>query len=218
MCWCSRELCLSICGWLHFPAQMRTKYGDRWRAVPSATVAKPYWDRVAQLRWVGHSCDQWMGADVVSWCFPGVADSHKSLAVINMWVTGAPLHTHTRPCHQLLVATPACLHSCLPGSAAQLVLGRVLNPYTTHCCAHMLAVHVHRQSLAKAGESDAGVISRMNEHEAGFKDLAIDAAALRMPRLQVCERCERGLGLRCGGYSRPYPAKGWPCCPPTYER
>jgi hypothetical protein len=51
----------------------------------------------------------------------------------------------------------------------------------------LLAPHPCRQSLAKAGESDAGVISRMNEHEGGFKDLAIDAAALRMPRLQVCE-------------------------------
>jgi hypothetical protein len=41
-------MCLPLIAYL---AQMRTKYGDRWRAVPSATVAKPYWDRVAQLRW-----------------------------------------------------------------------------------------------------------------------------------------------------------------------
>lgn len=62
----------------------------------------------------------------------------------------------------------------------------------------------HRQSLTKAGESDAGVMSRMSEHEEGFKGLAIDAAALRMPRLQVTDPSASGL---C-------PLNGVTCSPP----
>ena len=39
--------------------------------------------------------------------------------------------------------------------------------------------------MVKAGESDAGVMQRMEEHADGFKGLNIDAAAMKMPRLQV---------------------------------
>ncbi|KAL6757097.1 BRO1-like domain-containing protein [Haematococcus lacustris] len=43
----------------------------------------------------------------------------------------------------------------------------------------------YRQSMTKAGDSDQGVMKRMADHEHGFKRLAIDAAALSMPRLQA---------------------------------
>ena len=46
-----------------------------------------------------------------------------------------------------------------------------------------MCVHV----LAQASDSDAGVLKRMAEREAALGALAIDAAALKMPRLQV--RC-----------------------------
>ncbi|KAJ9513660.1 hypothetical protein QJQ45_015416, partial [Haematococcus lacustris] len=43
----------------------------------------------------------------------------------------------------------------------------------------------YRQSMTKAGDSDQGVMKRMADHDQGFKRLAIDAAALSMPRLQA---------------------------------
>lgn len=39
--------------------------------------------------------------------------------------------------------------------------------------------------MAKAGESDQGVMSRLGEREEAFKSLAVSQAALKMPRLQV---------------------------------
>jgi hypothetical protein len=39
--------------------------------------------------------------------------------------------------------------------------------------------------MAAAGESDAGVMKRMEERRAEFEGLTVDAVALKMPRLQA---------------------------------
>jgi programmed cell death 6-interacting protein len=39
--------------------------------------------------------------------------------------------------------------------------------------------------MKAAGDSDAGVLRRLEERRGAFADLTIDAAALKMPRLQV---------------------------------
>lgn len=46
-------------------------------------------------------------------------------------------------------------------------------------------VAVYRESLKKAGESDASVMKRLQDHEAAFADLTVDAAITKMPRLQA---------------------------------
>ncbi len=39
--------------------------------------------------------------------------------------------------------------------------------------------------MSDAGNSDMGVMKRMQEHDQAFKELTVDAVAIKMPRLQV---------------------------------
>ena len=71
------------------------------------------------------------------------------------------MHAHTRAPH-------ACTHTHTHSN--------------THIYTH---VYTHRASLAQASASDEGVLDQVELHQEGFANLAVDAAALKMPRLQV---------------------------------
>jgi len=54
-----------------------------------------------------------------------------------------------------------------------------------------------RASLAQAGASDEGVMDQLAQHQEGFANLNVDAAALKLPRLQVSRRSRHCMLLIC---------------------